>query len=86
MDERQDLAAPFNIGEQGNPRHTVMDLCSFQNLVFERDAFRVVLLKPCLSSVRIGEYLNVVLVADLFARIDVKQRRSLVPHELPPPP
>jgi hypothetical protein len=46
-------------------------LGSFQNLILECDALRVVLLEPCLSSVRIREYLDVVLVADLLARVDV---------------
>ncbi|MEH2517813.1 hypothetical protein V1279_003386 [Bradyrhizobium sp. AZCC 1610] len=43
---------------------------SLQNLIFKRNAFRVVFLKPFFRGVRGGEDLQVILIANLLARAD----------------
>jgi hypothetical protein len=44
-----------------------------RHLVLERNAFGVVLLEPSFSGILIGGHPEVILVADLLARIDVDQ-------------
>jgi hypothetical protein len=45
----------------------------FDHIIFKRDALRVVLRKPCFSSVDVGEHLQMIGVADLLARVDVDE-------------
>jgi len=48
--------------------------CSLDySLVFERDAFRIAFLKPRFRGVLVRENLQVVLVANVLARIDIDQ-------------
>jgi hypothetical protein len=44
---------------------------SLQNFILERNAFRIVFLKPGLCGILGSEDLEVILVANLFARVDV---------------
>jgi hypothetical protein len=44
---------------------------SLQNLLFERDTFRVVFGKPTVRGVRVDEQLEMINVADFLAGIDV---------------
>jgi hypothetical protein len=43
----------------------------FQNLILERDAFRIVLFELLFRGIHIGEY--VVFVSDLLTRVDVNE-------------
>jgi hypothetical protein len=45
----------------------------FQNLILERDAFRIVLFEPLFRGIHIGEYLDVVFVSDLLTQVDVNE-------------
>ena|SRR5437879_5137020 len=45
----------------------------FQNLILERHAFRIVLLEPLFRGVHTCEYLDVVFLADLLARVDINE-------------
>jgi hypothetical protein len=47
----------------------------FENLIFERDAFRIVLLEACLRGVQIRKHLEVLDVADLLCACRRKSRR-----------
>jgi hypothetical protein len=47
------------------------DTSSLQDFILERNAFGIVFLEPDFRGVGGGEHLQMVLVADLFVRIDV---------------
>jgi hypothetical protein len=57
---------------------------SIQNLIFESNAFRVVLLEPGFRGVGIREDLEVIDVANPLAGVDVDSRWSLFGLRLPP--
>src|SRR5438876_10391758 len=60
-------------GAHGEPRRSLRRRRLFQNLILESDAFRIVLLEPLFCGIHICEYLDVVFVADLLARVDVNE-------------
>jgi len=45
------------------------------NVIFKRDAFRVVLCEPCIGSAAVREDLEVIAVADLLPGIDINPDR-----------
>jgi hypothetical protein len=58
-------------------RYGVGRLGSFQDLIFECDAFRIVFLEPRFRGIEVCKDLDVVDVADLLARIHVDEHGHL---------
>jgi hypothetical protein len=57
--------------DPADPRHSVRIAGLLKNLVFERDTLGVIFLKPHLRGILVRKDLQVVLVANLLAGIDI---------------
>jgi hypothetical protein len=69
----QSLAVEYQQVRMAEARRLIMRRRLLQHLILKSHAFRIVLLEPLFRGIHICEYLDVVFVADLPARVDVNE-------------